>query len=45
MITAFMGMMQDDAAPEANAYEFQSGSIIDMLKKLKENHRNMIGKI
>jgi hypothetical protein len=47
MITAFMGMMQDegDAAagvPEANAYEFQSGSIIDMLKKLKDDFRSKL---
>jgi len=47
MITAFMGMMQDenDAAsgvPEANAYEFQSGSVIDMLKKLKDDFRSKL---
>jgi len=39
MITGFLGLMTDDSdaskAPEANAYEFQSGGIIDVLKKLK----------
>lgn len=43
MVSAFLGMLNDDSddpsaykAPEANAYEFQSGGIIDMLKKLKD---------
>jgi molecular chaperone GrpE (heat shock protein) len=44
MVTAFMGMMQDDepseySAPEANAYEFQSGGIVALLKKLKDEFR------
>merc|ERR1719171_1060446 len=30
----------DYAPPEANAYEFQSGGIIDMLKKLKDEFRD-----
>merc|ERR1719235_2064379 len=29
----------DGAAPEANAYEFQSGGIVDMLKKLQDDFR------
>merc|ERR1719272_2261106 len=29
----------DDASPEANAYEFQSGGIVDMLKKLQDDFR------
>jgi hypothetical protein len=46
MLQAFVGMMDssDDSessgapsAPEANAYEFQSGSIIDLLKKLRDD--------
>merc|ERR1719199_594613 len=41
MIASFMGVMGKDFldAPEANAYEFQSGGIIDMLKKLKDDFR------
>merc|ERR1719393_66593 len=31
------------AAPEANAYEFQSGGIVDMLKKLKDEFRSKLG--
>merc|ERR1719324_1564881 len=39
----FMGAMGPDyAAPEANAYEFQSGGIIDMLKKLKDDFRSQL---
>jgi len=45
MIAAFVGLMGEDdgdggflgkSAPEANAYEFQSGGVIDMLKKLRD---------
>merc|ERR1719450_1423480 len=45
MVAAFMAMMNSDGedAPEANAYEFQSGSIIDMLKKLKDEFRTKLG--
>merc|ERR1719262_218406 len=45
MISAFMAMMDanDDSQaptpPEANAYEFQSGGIVDMLKKLQDDFR------
>merc|ERR1719456_814613 len=39
--------MMDDAAapssPEANAYEFQSGSVIDMLKKLRDDFSSQLG--
>merc|ERR1719201_2854384 len=44
MVAAFMAMMDGDGseAPEANAYEFQSGSIIDMLKKLKDEFRTKL---
>merc|ERR1719482_1202890 len=38
----FMKSMNDEAAPEANAYEFQSGGIIDMLKKLKDEFRGKL---
>merc|ERR1719352_1408418 len=31
-----------DEAPEANAYEAQSGGIIDMLKKLKDEFRTKL---
>lgn len=37
VLAAFVGMTSDDssqAPPEANAYEFQSGGIVSMLKKL-----------
>merc|ERR1719247_1699807 len=37
-----MKSMNDEAAPEANAYEFQSGGIIDMLKKLKDEFRGKL---
>merc|ERR1719456_2213631 len=46
MIQAFMGMMDtdgDDHSPEANAYEFQSGSVIDMLKKLRDDFSTQLG--
>jgi len=45
VITAFMGMMDDDsdAAPEANAYEFQGGGIVSLLKKLKDDFRGKLG--
>merc|ERR1719326_2851184 len=33
---------EDYAAPEANAYEFQSGGIVDMLKKLKDEFRGKL---
>merc|ERR1719217_1966467 len=43
MVSAFMAMMDSDdqapTPPEANAYEFQSGGIIDMLKKLQDDFR------
>merc|ERR1719262_680482 len=38
----FMQSM-DYAAPEANAYEFQSGGIVEMLKKLKDEFRGKLG--
>merc|ERR1719446_2007218 len=43
-----MVMMDDDSSdqaptpPEANAYEFQSGGIIDMLEKLKTDFRKQL---
>jgi hypothetical protein len=47
MVAAFMGMMGGDflgdmSPPEANAYESQSGGIIDMLKKLKDDFRSKL---
>merc|ERR1719198_713651 len=46
MIASFMGVMGidflGDEAPEANAYEFQSGGIIDMLKKLRDDFRTKL---
>merc|ERR1719375_2557261 len=43
MVSAFMAMMDSDdqapTPPEANAYEFQSGGIVDMLKKLQDDFR------
>jgi len=43
-VAAFLEMTSGDdflsrEAPEANAYEFQSGGIVDMLKKLKDEFR------
>merc|ERR1719424_2053724 len=48
MIAAFTEMMRDDEsdsydAPEANAYEFQSGGIVGLLKKLKDEFREKLG--
>merc|ERR1719161_373382 len=54
MVAAFLGMMGSDfmqsmgpgmdyEAPEANAYESQSGGIIEMLKKLKDEFRGKLG--
>merc|ERR1719247_2144749 len=53
MVSAFLGMMgsdfmksmgpEDYAAPEANAYEFQGGGIVEMLKKLKDEFRGKLG--
>merc|ERR1719420_1994635 len=48
MVSAFMAVMdQDDddqapTPPEANAYEFQSGGIIDMLERLKDDFRKQL---
>merc|ERR1719484_42955 len=50
MVAAFLGVMGKDfmagfddyAAPEANAYEFQSGGIIEMLKKLRDEFRTKL---
>merc|ERR1719217_1085601 len=42
-LTAFLQQGQDPAAtyvaPEANAYEFQSGGVVDMLEKLRQQFR------
>merc|ERR1719313_2321413 len=37
-------MMEDDSngVPEANAYEFQSSGVVDMLKKLKDEFRGKL---
>jgi hypothetical protein len=46
LIASFVGMMDDDsneAAPEANAYEFQSGGIVSLLNKLKDQFRGKLG--
>merc|ERR1719440_462386 len=54
MIAAFVGVMGKDflsemgpgmdyEAPEANAYEFQSGGIITMLKKLRDDFSTKLG--
>jgi hypothetical protein len=37
-----MGDMDDAGVPEANAYESQSGGIIDMLKKLQDDFRQKL---
>merc|ERR1719269_427695 len=51
MVAAFVGIMGKDfmsemgpdyQAPEANAYEFQSGGIIEMLKKLRDEFRTKL---
>jgi predicted nucleic acid-binding Zn-ribbon protein/HAMP domain-containing protein len=44
IISAFLGMSVGDdySPPEANAYESQSGGIIEMLKKLKDEFRTKL---
>jgi len=44
MVSAFMAVMDSDSdsAPEANAYESQSGGIIDMLKNLQDDFRKKL---
>merc|ERR1719399_499445 len=51
MVAAFLGVMGKDfmgemgpdyEAPEANAYEFQSGGIVEMLKKLRDEFRTKL---
>ena len=43
IVTALIGMDGPDyAAPEANGYEFQSGGIVDMLKKLNDEFREKL---
>jgi hypothetical protein len=48
MVAAFLGVMGKDfmsdmdEAPEANAYEFQGGGIIEMLKKLRDEFRTKL---
>jgi len=51
VVTAFMGLLDgeksplggtDYSAPEANAYEFQSGGIITILKKLRDEFRTKL---
>eukprot|EP00445_Apocalathium_hangoei_P001388 CAMPEP_0203847336 /NCGR_PEP_ID=MMETSP0359-20131031/4954_1 /ASSEMBLY_ACC=CAM_ASM_000338 /TAXON_ID=268821 /ORGANISM="Scrippsiella Hangoei, Strain SHTV-5" /LENGTH=721 /DNA_ID=CAMNT_0050762783 /DNA_START=78 /DNA_END=2243 /DNA_ORIENTATION=- len=48
IIAAFIGMEDplggmDYQAPEANGYEYQSGGIIEMLKKLQDDFRGKLG--
>jgi len=47
MVAAFVGIMgkdfMEEMAPEANAYEFQGGGIVEMLKKLKDEFRGKLG--
>jgi predicted nucleic acid-binding Zn-ribbon protein len=50
VVAAFVGMVNtnsadpmDYKAPEAYGYEFQSGSIVDMLKKLEDEFRTKLG--
>lgn len=50
IVTAFLGMIKSDdplggmdySAPEANAYEFQSGGIVAILKKLQDEFRSKL---
>merc|ERR1719215_2358857 len=41
-LESFLALHQneDSAAPEANAYEFQSGGVIDLLEKLKKKFQD-----
>jgi chromosome segregation ATPase len=45
LISAFLGLEDGESfePPEANAYEAQSGGIIEMLKKLKDEFRAKLG--
>jgi len=43
VVEAFLSIKQDPmsvSAPEANAYEFQSGGVVDMLQKLKDKFQD-----
>jgi len=42
LIADFMALNSDESGPEANAYEFQSGGVLDMLKKLHGDFRNQL---
>jgi hypothetical protein len=47
IVTEFVSMMDSDSgpdyqAPEANGYEFQSGGIVEMLKKLHDEFREKL---
>lgn len=50
IVSAFLGLLQkedplggmDYSAPEANAYEFQSGGIVAVLKKLRDEFRSKL---
>jgi len=51
LVAAFVDMLGGDSplggtdyeAPQANAYEFQSGGIIELLKKLQDDFRSQLG--
>jgi len=48
IVAAFVGMMDADdssaaSPPEANAYEFQSGGVVTLLKKLQDEFREKLG--
>jgi len=50
IVTALLGMIKetplggmDYSAPEANAYEFQSSNIVDLLKRLRDDFRDKLG--
>merc|ERR1719473_1856383 len=49
ILSSFVQMMDadksDNQAPEANAYESQSGGIVDMLKKLQDEFRGKLGQL
>jgi len=51
LVSAFLGMMQENKAhadplayapPQANAYEFQSGGVVELLKKLRDEFRDKL---
>jgi len=42
VINSFLALSTEEGAPEANAYEFQSGGVVSMLEKLEAKFKNQL---